>query len=168
MKSPLAFILTAALSLSPLGCFTIVNPLQVGIRTQYDQQYFNAEVQLDPELLDDWVQRMPIRVNNAVNYESHNRSFYIRRLSRVLSFYTNGKIVCYSEFENPNGVTHNGKYRLFADTLVVYFDDKTDIEKYLYNIYEDRLTLTELWKYEYTSYTLNGAASNVYSRYQSE
>ena len=86
----------------------------------------------------------------------------------MLSFYTSGKVVYYSTIENRNGITRNGKYRLFADTLVVYFNDKTDIEKYLYNIYEDRLTITQLWKYEYASFTLDGRSSSVYSRYQSE
>ena len=131
MKSPFAIIALAVLSFAPLSCFTVVNSLQVGVRSQYDQRYFNAEVQLDPELLDDWVQMMPFRVSRGGTRESSGGFVDVVQISRMLSFYTSGKVVYYSTIENRNGITRNGKYRLFADTLVVYFNDKTDIEKYL-------------------------------------
>ena len=167
MKTSLVIFATLLLSLSSFSCYTITRSIPAGVRTQYNHQYFNAELKLNPELLDDWVQRAYVQpAPSAIFYSKQTNPGYF--IIRQISFYTTGKVTFYSEFENRNGISHNGRYRLFADTLVVYFDDQTDIEKYLFRIDEDRLTLTGVWKYDYASYTLTASNSSTYDRYQSE
>jgi hypothetical protein len=141
----------------------------MGLRTEYNQQYFSSEVVLIPELLDEWVQRFPPPTYNRTNYRSVETGYNAREpIGRVLSFYTSGKVTFSSVGESRYEVTQNGRYRIFADTLVVYFDDKSDIEKYLYEIREDELTLTGIWKFDFASFTITTSNSSIYHRYQSE
>ena len=137
----------------------------MGVRAQYDEQYFGSELKIYPDLLDDWIKR------THVHSESHTREETLITdydIIQKISFYTSGKVTFYAESENRSGITHDGRYRLFADTLVVYFDDRSDVEKYLFRIDDDQLTLQGLWKFEYASYTLVVGNSSTYNRYQSE
>ena len=169
MKTLLAIVAMIFLSLSSYACYTIIKSIPVGLRTDYNQQYFSSEVELIPELLDEWVQRTPAPTYTRPMTRGEETVTNARApIGRVLSFYTSGKVTFCSEFESRHGVTHNDRYRVFADTLVVYFEDKSDIEKYVFVIYGDQLTLTGLWKFEYASYTLTASNSSVYDRYQSE
>ena len=152
----------ALLILSALNCNSIFTSIQLGPgqRDRDNQQYFSSELVLNSDLIiDDWVQEIAIMRERNTRGQERVRS---QSFSCELSFFTSGKI----SFDN--GKIHNGRYRLFADTLVAYFDDQSDIEKYLFHIKEDQLTLTGLWKYEYAAYTLIGNNTAIYDRYEIE
>jgi len=168
MIRQILIIATALTALSALNCYTIIKPFQLGLRDQYNKQYFSSEVELNPDLLDEWIQRRLDPPTYMITKLYHPGGSNRISRTRQISFFTSGKILLYSEFEIITGTTHNGRYRLSADTLIVYFDDKSDIEKYLYRIDDDRLTLTGTWKYEYASYSLVDNNSGDYARYGSQ
>jgi len=165
----LVLITTALFALFAFNCYTILKSSHSVSRAQHEQQYFTSALMVDPALVDNWFPRGNLSSFHATSTSNHDHPPKTQaEFTQSLSFHASGTLVRLSEFGNSYQITHNGRYRIISDTVIVCFDDESDIEKYLYSIADNRLTLTGIWKNEDARYNLTSNNLGIYHRSENQ
>jgi hypothetical protein len=132
------------------GCYTIVKPLPVSEREQRNRSVFQRELTVDDRLIAAWM-------NTELLMDYGNRVKTVKFTGSGAVYFNINKEVTGKNFDA-------GTYRIFGDSLLIYFDNKYFIEQYRYKINSNTLILERLRKAGNESYSLVENNSASYSR----
>lgn len=146
----LIFACFVSLHIAASGCYTIVKPLPVSEREQRNRNIFQRELTVDDRLIAAWM-------NTELLMD------YGNRVKTVI--FTGTGTVLFNVNKEATGKNFDiGRYRIFGDSLLIYFDNKYFIEHYRYTIKSKTLTLERLSMVGHESYSLVENNSESYIR----
>jgi cobyric acid synthase len=149
-QNDLIIVVLSLLQIGFISCYTVIKPFPVSDREQNNRNAFQRELIVDNNLIATWINKQLLM---DYGYKV-----------RTVIFTSKGKVY-FNVNRNVSGNNFEvGDYRIFGDSLIVYFDNKYFLEKYLYKIENNRLHLESMREDKNELYTMVEDNSFSYQR----